>query len=268
MFPELIPDRDFQLAVKMGATLSYLGYLSNQHLHTPSHGHVSQQLHQYYRPFLILSRRDTALPSIIDLYTRLIASEKDLQISQASNTHKEIVIEYLLQSNASNACFQENLQLKAQLLVLKTTIDRINRENEEVKDKLRKAEEAIGLSTSSVPASGPLPISTTFSSYANSPVEGEAVTEDLIDLLSCIQDSDGGKTKEGHTTLRDELSEDEPDIEEVSQRNTPDRALHQTSDLDSEGPSYLVHFTNEDDDTEGQDTVVLSTKVLRREAPY
>lgn len=252
----------------MGATLSYLGYASNQHPHTPSHGHVSQQQCQYYRPFLILSHRDTTSPSIIDLYTRLIILEKDLQTSQVGNTHKEIVIQYLLQSNASNSCFQENLQLKAQLLVLKTTIDRTNRENEEIKDKMRKAEEAIALFLSNVPVSGPLPISTTLSSYTSSPVKGEAVTEDLIDLLGCIQESDNGKPKEENASLRDELHEDEPDIKEVSRENALDRVLHQSSDPESEGPSYLVHFADRDEDDKTQDTVVLSAKVMRREAPY
>lgn len=251
----------------MGATLSYLGYASNQHLHTPSHGHVSQEQHQYYRPFLILSHRDTALPSIIDLYTRLITLEKDLQTTQAGNTRKEIVIQYLLQSNASNSCFHGNSQLKAQLLVLETTIDRTNRENEDIKNKLRKVEEAIALFTSSVPASGSLPISLpiskTFSSYTNSPVKGGAVTEDLIDLLGCGSESGNVLVQsiEEDTTLHDEFSEDESDVEGKSTYDIPEQVLHQSSDLEIQEPSYIVRFADSDDERKLSDDVKVITKV-------
>ena len=248
----------------MGATLSYLGYASNQHLHTPSHGHVSQQQYQYYRPFLILSDSDTASPSIIDLYTRLITLERDLQISQAGNNHKEIVIQYLLQINASTTCFQENLQLKAQLLVLGTTIDRTNRENEEIKDKLRKAEEAIALSTSSVPALEPLPISTTLSSYTDSPVKGDAVTEDLIDLLGCGSESGDVKSIEEDTTLHDEFSEDESDVEGKSTKDTPEQVLHQSSDLEFQEPSYIVHFADSHDKRKLGDNVKVGAMLRTR----
>ena len=219
----------------MGATLSYLGYASNQQSYTPFHERRSEQLHQSCGPILILGNRDAASSSVIDICTRLAALEKDLNISRAGNVSKEAAIQYLLQCSVRDIRFQDfAVQLNAQFLALKTTIDQTNKENEIIKDKLRKAEEAIiSLSTPSVPCS------TSQSSNFN-----KAVTEDLIDLLDCSDECDGAKLMGEDFAVPDESYEDETDTGEIVQKATPDQNLHQSSGLDYEESSYIVHFTN------------------------
>ena len=251
----------------MGATLSHLGYASHQQYHNKR---VPQQLHQGCGPIPILGKGDAASFSFIDLCTRLVALEKDLQISRADNSNKEVVIQYLLQSSVGSAGIKETTaQLKRQLLALKTTIDRTNEENEGIKEKLGKAEEAIiALSTPSVPTSGPQSTCTSFSSCTGPPAKTGAETEDLIDLLGCNQLSESAKLTEGDSTLLDEDFTDEPDIERLSQRANLHQALHQYSVSEVGGSSYFVHFADSEEDAKPQDIATLSVNVLRREALY
>ena len=232
----------------MGATLSYLGYAPVEQSYVSFHGRRSQQLHQCCGPTLILGNGDVASPSVIDICTHLVTLEKDLEISRASNISKEAVIQYLLQSSTSDTQFQEfTVQLNAQFLALKTTIDQTNKENENIKDKLRKAEEAImSLSTPSVPYSTSQ--SPSFSNYTDLPTKSKAVTEDLIDLLGSNHECDSAKLMGEDSTLPNESYEDETDTGKIAQRIMPDQNLHQSSDLDYEGSSYIVHFTNSGED--------------------
>ena len=251
----------------MGATLSHLGYASHQRYYNKG---VPQQLHQGCGPIPILGKGDTASFSVIDLCTRLVALEKDLQISRADNSKKEDVIQYLLQSSVGDAGVKEtSVQLKKQLSALKTVIDRTSEESEEIKEKLGKAEEAIiALSTSSVPTSGPHSTCTSFSSCTGPPATSGAETEDLIDLLGCKQGSDSAKLTEEDSTLLDDDHTDEPDIAGVSQRVMLHQALHHLSVSEVGGSSYFVHFANSEEDAKPQDTATLSVNVLRREALY
>ena len=232
----------------MGATLSYLGYASNQQSYTPFNERRSQQLHQCCGPILVLGNGDAASPSVIDLCTRLVTLETDLKISQANISSREAFIQYLLQYGVSNTQFQQLIvQLDAQFLALKTTIDRTNRENENIQVKLRKAEEAIiALSTASVPYSTSQ--SPSFSTNTDVPTKNRLVTEDLIDLLGCSHESDSAKLMGENSTLPDESYEDETDNGEEGQKTTPDQNLHQPSDLDYEESSYIVRFTNSAED--------------------
>ncbi|CAF9908534.1 MAG: hypothetical protein ALECFALPRED_004667 [Alectoria fallacina] len=251
----------------MGATLSFLGYASHQQPYSRYHEHVSQQLNcpSHGGPTIILGSGDAASPSIIDLCIRLAALKKDLQISRAGNTNKEAVIQYLLQSSVSNARVkQTTVQLKEQFLILKTAIDRTTKENEEIKDKLSKVEDTIfALSAPSVPNSRPQSTSTSFSSRSDFPPKGELATENLIDLLGCSQEADSAKLMEEDTTLLEEFYEDGSDIEGVFKNTTPDPSLHQFSDSEFEGSSYIVHFADSDEDAKPQDAIEVSTKKVR-----
>ena len=254
----------------MGATLSYLGYASHQQPRPHSHEHVFQQLHQGRGRILIFGTEDSASRSIIDLCARLATLEKDLQISRAENTNKEAVIQYLLQPRVSNAHVNEiTAHLKEQLLVLKMTIDRTKKENEEIKDRLLKAEDAIlAVATPSVPNSRPQSTSTSFSNCSDSTAKSVVVTEDLIDLLGCSQESDVAKCKEEDTTLLDEDYEDELETEREFNNTTPDQSLHLSFDTEFEGPSYITHFADSDEDAKPQDAVEVSGEVMRQEAMY
>ena len=232
----------------MGATLSYLGYASNQQTYTPFHERRSQQLHQCCGAILVLGNGDAASPSVIDICTRLVTLETDLKISRAENSSREAVIQYLLHYGVSDTQFQQFIvQLNAQFLALKTTIDQTNKENESIKDKLQKAEEAItSLSTASIPRSKSQ--SPSSSKYTDLPTKSKPVTEDLIDLLSDSHGCDSAKLMEEDSTLPDESYEDETETGEIDEKTTPDQNLHQPSDMDFEGSSYIVHFTNSGED--------------------
>ncbi len=251
----------------MGATLSYLGYASHQQPLPRSHEHVSQQLHQGRGPTLIFRTEDSASRSIIDLCARLAALEKDLQISRAENTNKDAVIQYLLHSSVSNARVNEDtVNLKEQLLVLKTTIARMRKENEEIKDRLQKAEDVIfAVATPSIPNSRPQSTSTSFSSRSDSPAKSCGVTEDLIDLLGCSNESDIAKCKEEDTTLLDEDYEDELETEGEFNNTTPDQSLHLSFDTEFEGPAYITHFADSDEDAKPQNAVEVSGEVMLQE---
>lgn len=252
----------------MGATLSHLCYASRQQSYPYSNKHGLRQLQQGCGPTLALGNEDAASPSIPNLCTRLGALEKDLQNSRAENTNKETVIQYLLQSSVSSAHVKEStVQVKEQLLILKTNIEQANKEIEEIKDKLRKAEDTVtALSIPSVSSSRLQSTSTSFSSRSYLPPKSDIVTEDLIDLLGCNQKPDSANLVEEGTTLLDELDEDDSDIEGIFKNTTPDQTRHQSSDSEFEESSYIVHFTNSDEDAIPHDTVKVSTKVLRREA--
>lgn len=250
----------------MGATLSHRGHAPHQQSYNMRD---PQQLHQGWGPISILGNGDTASFSVIELCTRLVALEKDLQISRADNSSKEAVIQYLLQSSVGNVGIKETTaQLKRQLLALKTTVDRTNEKNKEIIEKLGKAEEAIiTLSTPSVPTSGPQSTCTSFSS-CTSPAKNGAEAKNLIDLLGSNQGSDSAKLTEDDYTLLDEDYTNELDIEGVSQRAMLHRAQHQFSVSEIGGSSYLVHFADSDEDAKPQDNAPLSVNVLRREALY
>lgn len=245
------PVFDCQLTSKMGAILSYLGYAPDQQPCPDPHCRVAQ--HQGWRPTVHLGNDDTASPSIIELYTRLTALEKDLKISQAGNIEKEAVIQYLLQSSVTNTRVKEStIKLKEQLLLLKTTIDQNNKENEEIKDKLGKAEDTIfALSRRSVLNSRSQSTSTSFSSCSDSLPKSEVVTEDLIDLSGCSQESDSAKLTEEDTTLLDDIYDDKLDIEDIKTDTAPGQPSHEShNSLDSEFQDfpYLVHFADNDEE--------------------
>ena len=256
------PIVDPQSTFAMGATFSYLGYASHQQPHPRSH----EQLHysSLVDPALILGNGDVASPSFIDLYTRLAALQKDLQISRAENTNKEAIIQYLLSSSVNNTRVREiTVKLKEQLRVLKTANDRITKEKEEIEGKLGNAKNTISaLTTPGVFSSVAQSTSTSFSSRSDSPPKSEPVTEDLIDLLDCSQESGSQKLVEDDTTLLDDFYEEESDVERVLKNTTPDQSLHQSSDSEFEGSSYIVRFANSDEEIKPQDAVKISHKVI------
>ena len=241
----------------MGATYSYLGFASYQQSCSRSPEHISQQSDQGCGPLCILHKTEAASLSIIDLCTRLGATEKDLRVSRAENAKKEAVIRYLLQySNGdSHVGIKEILvQLHRQHLALKTSIDRMNKENEMIKSKLGKAEEAIvTLSTPDLPGSGTQSISTSFGSNSDCPTLGGVVTEDLIDLHS---DFDSTKLIE-----EDRTDLDASENEGGSGITSPDHTLDQSFDLEYEDTPYIVHFTESDKGGKSSDDLNTETKV-------
>ena len=247
----------------MGATLSYLGYASHQQSCPGLREHATQHFDQGCGSRCVPGNQGAASLSVIDLCTCLGATEKELLLFRVENAKKEAVIRYLLQSSNSdsNVDIKEIVvQLKEQHLALRTIINRINKESEEIKSKLRKAEEAIvTLSTLSFPGSGHQSTSTSFSSYSNCPTLGEVVTEDLIDLLGCSQEFDNAKLSEEETNLLDNF--DVSENEEVLEITTPDRSVYQSFNLEHEGPSYIVHFAESDEGGNPSDSVNVPTKV-------
>lgn len=242
----------------MGAILSCLGYTLHQQPYPRSDWHVPQQLH--YPSLVKLS------PSITELYTRLGALEKNLQVSQAENTNKETVIQYLLQSSVSNARICEvTVKLKEQLLALTTKNDQTKKENEEVKAKLGRAEEIIfALSSPGVVSSTPQSTLTSFSSCGESPLELELLTEDLIDLSDYSPESDSANLTKKDTTLLEKFYEDESDIDAGCKGSTPDQSLNRSSDLEFEGSSYIVHFADADEEGKPFNRVVTKVRSLER----
>ena len=250
----------------MGATASYLGYKSQKQPFTP-YGQFSQQLHQGRSLPLILDNGVAASPSIANIYTHLAALEKDIQVSRAQNKNKEAVIDYLMQTNVRNASVKgSTAQLQGQLLALRAATERTHKEVGEIKDKLKKAEDAIiALSALSVPSSRPHSISTSFSNRSYPSLKSDVVSEDLIDLLDCSQDSGITKAVEEDTTLLDDYYEDDSEIEGVLKNATRDQLIPQSSDSEFEGSSYIVHFTESDEDDTLGDAVKISTTVLHQE---
>ena len=232
----------------MGATFSYLGYASHRQSCPRSREHVTQQFNQYCGPLCVLSSGEVASLSFADLCTRLGATQKDLEISRAENAKREAVICYFLQSShrSSNVGIKEAIvQLKEQHLALKATIDGINKENEEIKSKLGKAEEAISSLSS-----------TSFDS--NCPTLGEVVSEDPINLFGYSEQLDDTKLNEEERILPDDL-----DVSENEDLGTtsPNRSLHQSLDLDSKKPPYIFRFTESNEGGKPSDDVNFHTKV-------
>ncbi|KAM0794336.1 hypothetical protein BDR22DRAFT_711242 [Usnea florida] len=244
----------------MGVTTSYLSYRSQKQSLTP-HGGFPQQLHEGYSLPLILDNGVTDSPSIANLYTHLIAMEKDIQVSRAQNRNKEAVIDYLLQTNFRNASVKESTaQLQGQLLALKATIERTHKEVREINEKLGKAKDAIiALTTLNAPSPRSQSILTTSSNRSYSHPNSEAVGEDLIDLLYCSQEPSHAKAVGEDTTLLDDYYEDDSEIKGIIKNTTRDQLNSQFSDSEFESSSYIVHFTDSDgDDTQG-DAIKLST---------
>ena len=246
----------------MGVTASYLGYRSPEQSSTP-HGVFPQQLHQGYSLPLILENGIADSPSMANLYTRIAAMERDIQISRAQNENKEAVIDYLLQTHIRNASVRESTaQLQDQLLSLRAAIERTHKEIGEINKKLGKAKDAIiALTTLNAPSSRSHSILTSSSNRSYPLPKSEAVSEDLIDLLDCSQDSSHAKALEEDTTLLDDYYEDDLEIEGVATRCT----INSPSDSEFEGSPYIVHFTNSDEDDTQGDAVKVSTTVLHQE---
>ena len=217
----------------MGVVASYLGYRSRKQSFTP-YGAFSQQLHQV---------------SIANLCTQLVAMKKDIQVSQAQNKNKEGVIEYLLQTNVRNASVKgSTAQLQRQLLALRAAIEQTHKEVGEIKDKLGKAEDAIiALSTLNAPNSKSQSISTCSSNRSYPLPSSEVVSGDLIDLLDYSQDCSYVMAVEEDTTLLDKYYEDDSETEGVLKDAVRDQLIPQPSDSEFEGSSYIVHFTDSDE---------------------
>ena len=248
----------------MGAALSYLRSAPKQQSYPRYHEHTSNQIYQGYEPISIVSNGEPALPSPIDLYTRLAAVEKDLHLFRAGNSSKEVVIQYLLHSSVSNSGFKQiNIHLKEQLRVLKAVLDQIQKENEEVKHKLAEAEDVIfALATPECPGHKPQSSPAIFSSSSDIPSKSNAYTEDLIDLLGCSSESGNPKSMEQDTTSRDEVSEDESNIEGQFTNAVPDQSLYQSFDSGFSEPSYIVHFPDSDEEGKFGDNVKVFTMLL------
>ena len=250
----------------MGVVASYLGYRSQKQSFTP-HGDFPQQLHEGYSLPLILDNRVADFPSMANLYTRLAATEKDIQVSRAQNKNKEAVIDYLLQTNIRNASVKPSTaQLQRQLLVLSTAIERTHKELGEINDKLGKAKDTIiALTTLNAPISRSQSISTSSSNRSYPLPKSEAVSEDLIDLLDCSQDFSHEKALEEDTTLLDNYYEDESEIEGLFKDANRDPIIPQSSDSEFESSSYIVHFTDSDEVDSQGDAVKVSETVLHQE---
>ena len=260
----------------MGATLSYLRSAPKQQPCPLHHEHTSNRLCQGCEPISLVGNGDPALPSMIDLYTRLIVLEKDFHLFRAGNSSKEAVIQYLLHSSVSNSGFkQSTVHLKEQVQVLKAALDRTRRENEEVKEKLAKAENVIlalsnPMQSPSCPIPRPQPSSAMFSNSSDIPSKSNASMDDLIDLLGGGSESDNPKSMEKDTTLRSELSEDEANIEGLSTNGVPDQSVYQSFDsgfpdfFDSGFPDfpYIVHFPESDEEGKAGDDVKVLTLLL------
>lgn len=244
----------------MGATFSYLGYASHQPRHSQSHEHISQQFHSSCGQTVVLGKEGAASLPIIDLCTRIGASEKDLELCRTENAKKEAVIQYLLQSSVSNTRISEITEkLKERLSALTTTIDRTNKEYGE---RLLKVEDSVyALSTRSILISGPVSTSTSFSGCSDCPQNSGVVAEDLIDLLDCSQESDSVKLMGDETTLLDQSCEEESNPESVVKNATPNQSLRQSSDSEFQDFPYIVHFTDNDEEGNPNDSVKVATKV-------
>ena len=252
----------------MGVTTSYLSYRSQKQSLTP-HGGFPQQLHHGYSLPLILDNGVTDSPSIANLYTHLTAMENDIQVSQAQNKNKEAVIDYLLQTNSRNASLKESTaQLQGQLLALRATIERTHKEVREINEKLGKAKTTIiALTTLNAPSPRSQSILTSSSNRSYPHPNSEAVSEDLIDLLDCSQDSSHAKAVGEDTTLLDDYHEDDSEIEGILKITTRDQFNSQSSDSKLEGSSYITHFTDSDEDDTQGDAVKVSTTVLHHTTP-
>lgn len=200
------------------------------------------------------SNGDGAPTTVIDP----VLLEQDLQIARAEISNKETVIQFLLQSIGSSLHYRKaTIQVKEQHLVLKTAIDQIKKENLDIKKDLRSAEAAIAaLSTSCVPTSEPHSTSTSFSHCSDSTANSGIATEDLIDLIDYSEESDNGREA---TTVYDELSEDESNIEGDFKNVTPAQSLYQSSDLEFDASSYIVHFADSHEESK-PDSIEIATK--------
>ena len=251
----------------MGVVASYLGFRHQKRSFTP-YGASRQQLHQVCSLPPILDDGVAASPSIINLCTQLAAMEKDIQVSQAQNKNKESIIDYLLQSNVRNASIKgSTAQVQGQLLALRAAIEQTHKEVRGIKDKLEKAEDAIiALSTLNAPSSESQSISTSSSNRSYPPPKSEALNGDLIDLLDCSQDSSHATAVEEDTTLLNNDYDDDSEIEGILKNAIRDQLISQSSDSEFEGSSYIVHFTDSDQDDIQGDAVKTSTTVLHQEA--
>lgn len=246
----------------MGATPSHLGYTP---LHQPcldSHDRTPQGLHQGWGPSLTLGNEDATSPSIIGLYTRLTALEKDLQISQEENANKEAIIRYLLNnSKLSNAPFDTEIgKLKVQNSNLKKKIARMNEDSGRLKEKLRTARATIfALSVHGVAAVGSQSVPPSCNNRCKSPS-----SEVLIDLLGSCEEDASAVPSEEDTTLLGDIYDNDLDVEGIETEITPGQSLHESHNpLDSESQDYpyLVHFADSDEEDKMKEGVESVTKV-------
>lgn len=243
----------------MDSCTSHLGYNTHQHPHSLGDEHVSQQNYPsgLGRPSVHVTNGLPVSHRSIDLFTRLIALEKDLQISQTENTKKEAVIQYLLYSKVSNA---ETEKLKEQNNNLEKEIARLNDDSERVKDKLGKALDTIfALSTPNVAGVVSQSISASCSSCCKPPSVEALKTEDLIDLLKSSEECASAVQTEEDTTLLDDIYD-----EVLDNKTTLEHSLHESLEspnLEFQAPPYIVHFADNDEEGKPNDSAKDVTSV-------
>ena len=86
---------------------------------------------------------------------------------------------------------------------------------------------------------------TSFNCHRDSQTKGETLTENLIDLSDCSQESESTKVGEEDGILVDILSEDISETGEV-QNETLNPSLNQSFESDSEESSYIIRFIDPD----------------------
>ena len=156
--------------------------------------------------------------------------------------------------------------LQAQLLALRAAIERTHKEIGEINDKLGKAKDAIiALTTLNAPIPRSQSISTSSSNCSDLLPKSEAVSEDLIDLLDFSQDSSHVEALDEDTTLLDSYSEDDSEVEGLLKNVNRDPIIPQSSYSEFESSSYIVHFTDSDEDDSQGDAIKVSTTVLHQE---
>ncbi len=234
----------------MGSYQSYLGLDPQQQIHPYAQNRPYQPSHHpglAVPPFGAAAGYPAVGPQI-DLITRLILLEKDIQIAQAENTKKEAVIQYLLNSKVSHPIVEDKAgTLKEEISSLKEKNARYEKDFRRIRSRLRKALDTIlALSTAKTISDGSRYSSVSGPSCTKATETVTIKAEDLIDLSGPGEDVGGTKGSEEDTTLLDDSYDDLSDFKEPLEDAQP--VLNSTNSFSSdstEDSAYIRHFVND-----------------------
>lgn len=181
----------------------------------------------------------------IDLISRLVLLEKDLQLAHADNIKKDAIIHYLLYTRGTEPVLDNDAQkLKQEISSLEKKIARYEEEFQSIKTQLSRALDIIfTLSAGKVDYDGSQLFSVSGLSRCKAPHNPIPRVEDLIDLSNFGKEPVELTAPDEDTTLLEDNFDDLSDTETVprTEENAQDFTASFSSDL-TEDSAYIHHF--------------------------
>ena len=256
----------------MGSVPSYFGYTPIRLPHPHAHEHLYPQAYHPGPggfPAGPPPGHSIATPNV-ELCARLALLERDYQNSQAENAKKEAVIQYLLHSKVDDEPSNNKAaDLRDEVLSLKERISELNEDGKQLRSQFQQVLDLIFTLPTPITAGFAAQSAPTNDRDGSKTTNVDVVkTNDLIDLLDCVEGSADAKLSGEDTTLLDDYHDDVSSIGEEPAKTAADQSLSKSLSSDLiEDSSYIHHFVRDESNVNPHEDVKKAAPVLPSASP-